>query len=80
MWFFADVQQQGSTYQPVPVFASVDFYLLMSLIELDTFRGIEKISDLQLDVLLCWLRHRGEEEHNYGRDDLKTLVKKIRSH
>ena len=72
-----EAQSQGSAFKPVKIVASVDFDLLTSLIELDTFEKVTKIDDLSDEVLLAWLQAQAKVSlDSYSPEELEAMIKK----
>lgn len=53
------------------IFDSLDAYLLMSLVEFDTFPGVSDVKDLEVETLLRWLRVQVDEKLQvYTKEEL----------
>ena len=73
----SEANAQGQPVVPVSLVSSVDFDLLQSLVEYDTFSGVTKIEELEDTVLQKWLQKSiGLSNCSATADDLDKLVRK----
>lgn len=69
--------EQGSTFQPVALVASLDFDLLSSLAALDTILSITTLDEVTDDILLRWISQQHEDTlESFSLEDLDDMVKK----